>query len=112
MENEREIYYSSPPYVKVSSIKIMPSKSLTNPKHRSVSLSVTAAGTFSSNPSTILHVIHLLAWEDFAVLQLTVPSVSLHFLALLSSSFYVFFTYEGHSYLLSVHATVAGACDN
>lgn len=46
MENERGTDYSPPPYVKVSTIKVIPSKSLTNCKHRSVSLLVTAVGTF------------------------------------------------------------------
>lgn len=61
MENERGMDYSSPPYVKVSTIKIITSKNLTKPKHRSVSISVTAVGTFSSNPSTVLPVTHVLA---------------------------------------------------
>jgi len=40
MENKRGTDCSPPPYVKVSTIKIIAIKSLTNPKHRSVSLSV------------------------------------------------------------------------
>lgn len=61
MESEREPEYTPPPFVKVRTIKIIPSKSPTSPKYQSVSLSVTAAGTFSSNPSTVLPVTHVLA---------------------------------------------------
>lgn len=61
MQSEREPDYTPPPYVKVRTIKIIPSKSLTSPKYPSVSLSVTAVGTFSLNPSTVLPIIRVLA---------------------------------------------------
>lgn len=78
MQSKRGTDYSPPLHVKISATKILPSKSLTNPKCRSVSLPVTAVVTVPSNPSNIPHVLHALALQGFAVLQLTVPSVSLH----------------------------------
>lgn len=89
MQSERGTDYSPPLDVKVSTTKISHSKSLTNPKCRSVNLPVTAVGTVLSNPSNIPHVICACTLQGFTALQLTVPSVSLHLQALLSSSFYV-----------------------
>lgn len=61
MQSERGTHYSPPLHVEINTTKISRSKSLSNPKCRSVSLLVPAVGGVLSNPSNIPHVTRVLA---------------------------------------------------